>query len=143
MVVAKDKYWRSAADKLGPMDLTIVWGELTYPEYYKKFKFGHGSRYGVITYYPDGVNHLSGQYINEHLSNNHLIFTDKATYKTAKDVRVGDIVMIEGYLVDVYGKRSDGRRLTWSTSTTRSDVNDGACEIIYVENIMVLDSYRR
>lgn len=46
-------------------------------------------------------------------------------------VRRGDVVRIEGFLVDA--SRADGWH--WKTSTTRNDTGAGACELVYVERI--------
>ena len=140
-VVGKDKYWMDAIDKLSPMDLSIAWGKTIDPEYSQYIKYSKTPRHCNYRYYfPDGVKTLSNRYISEHGSNNHLIFADEATYDLAKEVRVGDIVTIEGYLVDTYGKRSDGAYHEWVSSTSRSDSGENACELIYVEKIVVLDS---
>jgi hypothetical protein len=48
-------------------------------------------------------------------------------------VRAGDVVRIEGALVDISGP--DG--IDWKTSLTRTDKGPGACETIYVRAVMV------
>jgi hypothetical protein len=44
-------------------------------------------------------------------------------------LRVGQIVTLDGYLVNATGP--EGR--TWNSSLTRDDTGNGACELIYVE----------
>ena len=130
-----------AVDLLAPMDFTIVWGKIIDPYYYKYFEFGHGYRKGKIRWSYGPGNDLSESYIKKHLSNNHLLFTNESIHYDAKKVEVGDIVRIEGYLVDVYVHRiSDGTELgEWRSSISRYDPDYRACEVIYVENITVLD----
>jgi hypothetical protein len=48
-------------------------------------------------------------------------------------LRQGDIIELQGYLVDV--DHDSGWR--WRTSMTRTDIGAGACEIVYVESIAV------
>ena len=48
-----------------------------------------------------------------------------------RSVRPGEVVHLEGFLVDV--KRDDGWH--WNTSLTREDTGAGACEIVLVETI--------
>ena len=50
------------------------------------------------------------------------------------DIRVGSLVRIKGQLVAVMG--SDGWR--WTSSMKRSDTGNGACEIIWVEELEFL-----
>jgi len=49
-------------------------------------------------------------------------------------VREGDIVHLEGELIEAHGK--DGS--VWRSSTTRSDSGDGACEVVYVRSLVVM-----
>jgi hypothetical protein len=46
------------------------------------------------------------------------------------DIRVNDWVTLEGQLVQVVFQEG-----TWTSSLTRSDSGDGACEILYVTRI--------
>ncbi len=136
MVVGKDEYRHSTMDKLSPMDLTIAWGKTIDPQYHRYITFNKYTRNCKYNYYfPRGEKSLSNQYISEHASNNHLIFADVAAYNTAKDVRIGSVVTVEGYLVDVYGRRSDGAYIAWHTSTKRSDIGGNSCEVLYAEKI--------
>jgi hypothetical protein len=47
-------------------------------------------------------------------------------------LRTGQVVRLRGLLVD--GKRNDG--MIFRTSLTRQDSGEGACEVLYVEDIM-------
>ena len=47
--------------------------------------------------------------------------------------RVGQLVALDGYLVDA--NRADGWH--WRTSLTRDDTGDGACELFYVTSVDV------
>jgi len=51
----------------------------------------------------------------------------------APSLRPGQIVRLQGYLVDVRGPGG----FAWNTSLTRSDTGDGACEIVWVEAVAV------
>jgi hypothetical protein len=46
---------------------------------------------------------------------------------------VASLAPVGGYLVDVSGPRG----FQWSTSRTRTDTGDGACEIVWVETLHV------
>jgi hypothetical protein len=66
-------------------------------------------------------------------ANMHLIPATAAVEKTLKSVRVGQVVWLKGYLVEVKG--DDGFR--WLSSLTREDTGNGACEVIWVEDARV------
>jgi len=132
-VVGKDEYSASPLDQLGPMDLTIANGDVIRPEILSHVTIRKYPRHFTFQYFfPAGTDPLSSQYVNEHISNNHLIFADDSAYSVAKSVDIGDMVEISGYLVSVSGKGSDRSTYTWTTSTTRSDMGEHACEIVYV-----------
>jgi hypothetical protein len=48
-------------------------------------------------------------------------------------VREGDVIVLQGYLVDV--DHDSGWR--WRTSMNRTDTGAGACEIVFVEFISI------
>lgn len=135
-VVGKDEYPLVAADALAPMDLAIANGDILSPDLFSRFTFSKTSRhYHYQYYFPIGTRQLSSSYINEHISNNHMIFANDAVYATAKTVTVGDFVRMTGYLATINGKTPDGRAYFQGTSTTRTDTGEGACEVMYVESI--------
>jgi hypothetical protein len=133
-IVGKDDYSGSPTDKLAPLDLTIANGDLIRPELLSHFTVQKYPRHFRYFYsLPPGTMQISQQYATEHISNNHLIFADNTVYSTAKTAVVGDMVEISGYLVTVSGKSRDGRVYSQGTSTTRSDIGEMSCEVVYVE----------
>ena len=77
-------------------------------------------------------------------SNNHLIINSKDLERKLQSLNTGDQVKIKGKLVDVVAVNTDKvnqekpESYQWCTSTIRTDAGAGACEIIYVEDIQVL-----
>jgi len=135
-VVGKDEYSLVATDVLAPMDFAIANGEIISPELFRYFTFEKIPRHYRYRYsFPQGVRQLSREYVNEHISNNHLIFANESVYAQAKTTATNDFVVISGYLVTVSGKSRDGRTFSQGTSTTRSDQGEGACEVVYVESL--------
>lgn len=57
-----------------------------------------------------------------------------------REAQVGDVVVLRGVLVDVDGP---GGRYRWRTSTSRKDTGDGACEIVWVEDVQLESAPRR
>ncbi len=73
----------------------------------------------------------------EQLSNNHLITSDEFVKDALSNVNIGDQIRIRGQLVN-YKYPQGGQR---TTSTIRTDSENGACETIYVEQVDILHTY--
>lgn len=71
--------------------------------------------------------------IKQHSANMHMIPADDAMEKTLNSMRVGQVVKIKGYLVEAVSSH-------WRSSLTRNDTGAGACELILVKSISVLNS---
>lgn len=66
-------------------------------------------------------------------ANMHLIPADSVVKKVLSAARVGDVLTIEGDLVDA---KSDGGWIL-KTSLTRADAGTGACESVYVKHAAI------
>jgi hypothetical protein len=67
-------------------------------------------------------------------ANMHMIPADPGVKRELEQVRQGQVVHIEGFLVDA--SRTDGWH--WNTSMTRDDTGAGACELVYVESMDIV-----
>ncbi len=80
----------------------------------------------------------------QQMSNNHLLPADDRVEAKIKSLQTGDQISLRGKLVNVkarllgQGGQYDSEAMTWNTSTTRNDTGAGACEVIYVEDVEVL-----
>jgi hypothetical protein len=115
--------------KISPLDVGISWGETANKYNHNKIKYSSiGDRKIYSSYDYDAV------YNSFETSNNHLIPKNDKIKKYLSLIKRNDYIRIEGYLVNVSTNN-------WYTksSTTRNDTGDGACEIIYVTNIIWLE----
>lgn len=119
---------------LNTRDLCIIWGENLKRGDYRNISFvnhdwscewRHGKNVAFFS--------------ETELSNNHLITDSEVVRDIINNVRVGDQVLIRGRLVNYSEERWNGwfRR----TSVSRHDEGNGACEIIFVHDLVVLSSY--
>lgn len=132
-VVGKDEYLPTGSDLISPMDLTIANGDVINPAYAGRLSFTKTHRSYTFLYHPPkGPQPFTYQYIVEHTSNNHLLFADETVHDTARSFRTGDVVRLSGYLVTIAGTDTSGRTTFQGTSTTRSDMGEGSCEVMYV-----------
>lgn len=122
---------------LGKYDLALAWGELIKPEYDKYIRYSQaGRRY---SFFCSADCPLSVSYISNHSANNHIIAATNNVLEGVKRIKKNDIVYMEGYLVNVFGKGKDNEGIiTWDTSLSRDDNSyEGGCEVFYVKKLLI------
>lgn len=111
-------------------DLGLIWGPNLRSDDFHRVKFWNVS-WTVNWQWPAGVTFHS-----DAISNNHLVTPHQRIRDTIAGIRVGDQVRLKGLLVN-YAPRS--RPDMWRTSsTTRADTGNGACEVLCVDELQVL-----
>lgn len=113
-------------DDLNIMDAGIIWGSNLDPAIYKKIAFDND---GVWLRAKTKDQAVWERLDQERLSNNHLLCTDPELKKKIKAIKRGNVVSIRGSLVSYSGRGS---------SVNRTDRGDGACEIIWVDEVEIL-----
>jgi hypothetical protein len=68
-------------------------------------------------------------------ANVHVISANRTVANAVSKLRAGQLVAMRGYLVNVSGPEG----FHWNTSLSRDDSGDGACEVFYVQEILVSD----
>jgi hypothetical protein len=120
-----------ANDHLNMLDVCVVWGDNTQGAQLDKLDFWNG----IFTCNVQTRDQIAWDSFDMYqLSNNHLISDDDYVRDRVKDIRIGDQIRVQGYLVG-YSSPGIGKR---GTSTTRKDTGDGACETIFVERFEIL-----
>jgi hypothetical protein len=128
-VLSSNHYQFDAEADISPVDLALGWGrmsdsaildELSIKQsgrcYFWRPKWGHDMPLPV-------------KEIVSHSANMHMIPANDAIARTLDDVRPGEVVALDGYLVQV----NKPHGWVWKTSTTRTDLGMGACEVVWVE----------
>lgn len=130
LVVSRERYWLGAAGALIPWDFALVWGNLVRDPYRGNIDYMQSGRfYNWST--NDGRLDLGT--IASHSANVHLIFQNGRVSTALARVRSGDVVRLEGQLVDARG--SEG--FEWKTSLSRTDTGPGACETMTVRAVTI------
>lgn len=137
MVVEKYYYMPTKiVNKVSRFDFGMVFGPLLSEDVKGLMTFrNNGSRFLKYGYDTRLSKKMGGrEAVVDSISNNHIIHSDERVLKLARNVKEGDYIKIEGYLVDMdyVGKNQKGN---WPTSLSRTDHGDGACEVFYVTNI--------
>jgi hypothetical protein len=129
-VLSKEHYRFDREADLSPVDLALGWGPMSDDAVLNKISIHQSNRF----YYWHTNNFpIPREQIETHSANMHMIPINDDVKDTLESVRVGQVVNIEGYLVEA--KASDGWR--WKSSLTRQDTGNGACELILVKKISV------
>lgn len=127
-VLSREDYRFDAGASLAPMDLALGWGPMSDNAVLSRIQIRQSGRfyYWHVDQFP-----IPRRQIETSSANMHLIPADEGVRLAMERVRQGELVHIEGFLVDA--SRPDGWR--WRTSLSREDTGNGACELVYVEEL--------
>ena len=130
-VLSTERYFLKREGELSPIDLALGWGPMTDQAVLDRLDISQSGRWFHWRY--EGSPPVPEQQIITSSSNMHMIPASSYISRQLKQLRKGDVIWIEGYLVDA--DHDSGWR--WRTSMTRTDTGDGACEVVYVESLSV------
>jgi len=132
-VLRKEIYRIDGGASLAPVDLGLGWGRMSDTAIVDQLEF---SQMGRFLYWKprDWMRFpLSPQETLTHAAQVHSIPADDKVESRLRKLRPGQLVTLTGYLVDVRGPNG----FRWSTSLRRDDTGDGACEIMWIEQVSV------
>lgn len=129
-VLSREDYRFDAGAALAPTDLALGWGRMSDSGVLDRIEITQSGRfyYWRVKDFP-----IPRREIEESSANMHIIPADAGVRAMLDRVRPGELVHLEGFLVDA--RRADGWR--WNTSLTREDTGNGACELVFVESLTV------
>lgn len=125
-----DIYHGLWGDKLNFRDLGVVWGHNALSGVYRDVTFE--SQDFTLFFRTDSDLVLS-KFRFDQISNNHLLATEPALVRSLRQIGRGDQVVLRGMLCEY--SHPGGKR---STSLTRKDQGNGACETLFVDSMSVL-----
>lgn len=129
-VLLKENYWLGREADLSPVDLALGWGRMSDSMVLKHFDFKQSGRF---YYWQAGAFPIPRSEVETHTANMHMIPATNTVEKRLNDVRPGHVIKLRGFLAEV--RADDGWH--WRSSLTRNDTGDGACEVVWVENLEV------
>lgn len=109
-------------------DMCVGWGPMSDTTNIKKVTIRQSGRFCSFSWRDL---ELSSKEVTNNIANMHLVPATKEIDRQLKNLGIDDIVRLRGYLVDL-------KAPTWSASTslTRTDGGDGACENLWVEEVI-------
>jgi hypothetical protein len=124
-IVASRRYTESGPASISPVDLGLAWGRSADPRRLAKASFSQGGRFMHWNW--QGFENAPA---SDEIANTHIIPQTPELEAHILSAKPGDVIALRGYLVQVDG--------TWTSSLSRKDSGDGACEIIYVTAFEIL-----
>lgn len=121
----------AASDFVNTHDICVIWGDNARSPYLKEMDFSHGD---WTCYFQTKSQDAWKSFNKNQISNNHILPANPQIEKIIASIRIGDQIELAGKLVD-YSLPSGGTR---KTSLVRDDVENGACEILYVSEANIL-----
>jgi hypothetical protein len=132
LVLGREDYRFDRGAKISPTDLALGWGPMADPQVLARIDISQGNRWyrWRVDEFP-----IPRREIETHSANMHLIPADAAVARALEQIEPGQRIALAGQLVRVEG--DDG--FTWVSSLSRTDIGEGACELVWVERLSRLD----
>ncbi len=131
-VLHTEPYWLDRGADLSPVDLAVGWEQMSDQSVVDQLEFWQGQRW--YRYWPRNSRFpLSADEMNSHSANMHLIPANDEVKRALRSVRAGNLIEMDGDLVQVDGP--DG--FSWRSSLSRTDTGAGACELMRVETLTI------
>ncbi|MFP6801073.1 MAG: hypothetical protein VCA39_18400 [Pseudomonas sp.] len=130
-ILGREDYYFDRGAKLSPTDLALGWGPMADPEVLRHISISQRNRW---YFWRAEQLPIERRQIEIHSANMHLIPATPEVASTLAGLKEGQHIRLSGQLVRVDG--DDGYR--WASSLSREDTGDGACELIWVEQLAVL-----
>lgn len=131
-VLSREDYSFDQEADISPVDLALGWGRMSDEAVIEKIEISQSGRWYR---WRTKTLPIPQREIETHSANMHMIPADDGVESEIKRTRKGDIIELEGYLVEVV--TDEGRR--WKSSLTREDTGARACEVIWVEQFEVVE----
>jgi hypothetical protein len=131
-ILSTESYWLDHGSEISPMDVAVGWGPMSDQTVLDEISMSQGQRW--YRFWPRHQKMpLSGDDIISHSANIHAIPSTPQIKKKLRALREGDIVDLDGSLVEV--QWPDGA--LWISSLSRTDIGNGACELMWVRGVVV------
>ncbi len=129
-LLARERYYLDSAARVVPFDFALGWGPMSDTAVLNSVQISQGARFyhWRVQEFP-----IPRRDIERHSANMHLVPANDYVHRQLDRVRPGEFVLLRGMLVDI--SRPDGWRM--ASSRTRDDTGPGACEVIFVEQVIV------
>ena len=131
-VLSRNNFSVGKESEISPFDLALGWGPMSDQSVIDKIDISQSNRWYR---WKADVLPIPAREISLNSANVHIIPKDDNVEERFDKVYKGSLVELRGYLVEV--TTSEGWR--WKSSLKRDDTAGGSCELLWVEDLIVLD----
>jgi hypothetical protein len=132
-ILHRKVYGYDRESKLVPVDLAVGWGPMSDQAVLDHLKITQSMRFYWYEYQLPPP--IPREQIVSHSTNLHVVPATPAIASFCKSLRQGELVHLEGELVEATGPEIG----TWRSSLSRTDTGNGACELMLVEDCSKLN----
>ncbi|MBS4035910.1 MAG: hypothetical protein KGZ85_15710 [Ignavibacterium sp.] len=131
-VLSRNTFSVGKESKISPVDFALGWGPMSDQAVIDRIKVTQRNRWyrWETNSYPIPRNEIMNN-----SANIHIIPADDLIDKKLSKVYKGSLIEMKGYLVEV----TTEDRWFWRSSLRRDDTGGGSCELIWVEELIILD----
>jgi len=133
-VLSTHRYVLDLYSRFSPIDYALAWGSMHDPQVDAWITWDQYDRW-YYYHIPEAAPYELTD-VRDHSANVHIIPANDQLEDALLHVEPGDTIRLEGRLVDI-DLNLLGIQFEMSTSLTRQDAGAGACEILYVEMLVV------
>ncbi len=126
VVLSTMRYRVGKHSDTAPLDVALAWGPMSDSKVLSQLRIRQNDRY--FFWSTSGPLPLPRGDIERHAANVYLSWKSTAVGNVLDDLDAGDVVRLEGALVDIHD--ADG---VMASSLVRTDVGGGACEVMWVD----------
>jgi len=130
-VLSREKYYFDESAELSPLDLALGWGPMSDSAVIDKLDIEQSVRFYTWRMERSPISLAE---VIRHSSNMHMIPANEQVAEQLAAVRTGNLVTIQGKLVNIRSAKG----FSWNSSMSRTDTGAGACEVIYVTGVQKL-----
>lgn len=130
LVLSRENYYFDKGADVSPVDFALGWGAMSNQAVIDNLKIWQGPRHFAwkASRFP-----IPRRQIECSSANVHIIPANMEVRDAIDEVCKGSVVTMKGYLVKV----TDAKGYRWVSSLRRDDTGDGACEVMWVEELHV------
>lgn len=130
-ILSTKKYQDDEQAKFSPIDYAVSWGLFAHPYFARQINV---RQYDRFLNWKMKTLPVAPEQAMQMVSNMHIIPASPDIAKQIQQVKRGDLVRLQGELVEV-----KDRNLVWRSSLTNTDVGDGGCELFRVHSIQWIE----
>lgn len=129
-VLGTERYRLGRESEISPVDFALGWGAMSDSAVLDRIDINQRGRFYFwhVDEFP-----IPREEIESHSANMHMIPANASVARRLKEIRPGQIVRLQGYLVAI--SADDGWK--WRSSLSRTDTGNGACELVWVESVEI------